>query len=221
MKYFFKRFAYAISCVLAVPLWIGFFCQALLTGQDQALASWSQAVSLIPGKIGVYLRRAFYHGVLQHVGEDCVVSFGVLLTDPKTTIGGSSYIGPYCVLGEVGIGDDVLIGSQVSVTNGANQHGIDRIDVPIRQQPGSWPRVTIGRDSWIGDRAIVMSDVGEHCVVGAGAVVTKPVPDYAVVVGNPARIVKYRNEKITKSPSTPDAPPVLQARMAMVMRAPV
>ncbi len=162
-------------------------------GQNRAITSWSQFLGLAPGVCGEYLRAAFYQRVLQHVGDDCVISFGVLFSDARTSIGRFAYLGPYCVLGEVEIGDDVLIGSQVSVMNGAQQHGIDRLDIPVREQPGKWPRVTIGRDSWIGDRAIVMASVGDHCVVGAGSVVTKPVPDYAIVVGNPARIVKYRN----------------------------
>ena len=57
----------------------------------------------------------------------------------------------------------------------------------------------IGRDSWIGDRAVVMADVGRHCVVAAGAVVTKPVPDFAVVVGVPARVVRSRKPAATAS----------------------
>jgi acetyltransferase-like isoleucine patch superfamily enzyme len=77
--------------------------------------------------------------------------------------------------------------------NGGSQHGIERLDVPIREQPGTWVRVTIGRDSWIGDRAIVLADVGKHCVVGAGSVVTKPLPDYAIAVGSPARVIRYRD----------------------------
>ena len=97
------------------------------------------------------------------------------------------------MLGDVEIAANVLIGSNVSIINGNRQHGIERLDIPIREQPGEFPKVQIGTDSWIGDRAIVMADVGEHCVVGAGSVVTKPVPDYAIVVGNPARVVKYRN----------------------------
>ena len=163
-------------------------------GQNQAMTSWSQLLALVPGLAGVYLRYAFYAGVLERVGTDASISFGVLMSNAGTTIGKAAYIGPYCVLGEVEIGDDVLLGTGVSVMNGAQQHGIDRLDIPIREQPGKWPRISIGCDSWIGDRAIVMADVGKHCVVGAGTVVTKPVPDYAVVVGNPARIVKYRNQ---------------------------
>jgi acetyltransferase-like isoleucine patch superfamily enzyme len=79
--------------------------------------------------------------------------------------------------------------------NGAAQHGIERLDIPIREQPGTWPRIIIGRDSWIGDRAVVAADVGKHCVIGAGSVVTRPIPDYAIAVGVPAKVVRYRNEQ--------------------------
>ncbi|WP_164103324.1 acyltransferase [Candidatus Laterigemmans baculatus] len=192
MKKIAKRLVYSAACVLVAPLWLAVFCHAAIWGRGRALSSWSQTIGLLPGQCGVYLRRAFYSGVLEKVDEDCVISFGVLFSHPKTAIGRSAYIGPYSVIGEVDIQDDVLIGSQVSIMNGSKQHGIERLDCPIREQPGTWPRVTIGTDSWLGDRAIVMADVGKHCVVGAGAVVTRPVPDYAIVVGNPARIVKYR-----------------------------
>ncbi|BAP80151.1 group 1 glycosyl transferase [Pseudomonas sp. MT-1] len=55
-------------------------------------------------------------------------------------------------------------------------------------------RVVVGHDVWIGRNAIVLSGVkvGDGAVVGAGAVVTKDVPPYAIVVGNPAKIVRYR-----------------------------
>ncbi len=98
------------------------------------------------------------------------------------------------MIGDVTLEDDVLLGSHVSVINGNRQHGIERLDVPIREQPGEYPRVTIGRDSWIGDRSIVMANVGKHCVIGAGSVVTKPIPDYAIAFGNPACVVRYRAE---------------------------
>ena len=80
----------------------------------------------------------------------------------------------------------------MSIANGGGQHGIERLDIPIREQPGTWPRITIGRDSWIGDRAVVLADVGRQCVIGAGSVVTKPIPDRAIAVGNPAKVIRYR-----------------------------
>jgi acetyltransferase-like isoleucine patch superfamily enzyme len=99
------------------------------------------------------------------------------------------------MIGDVTLEDDVLVGSHVSIINGNRQHGIDRLDTPVRDQLGQYPRITIGEDSWIGDRAIVMSNVGKHCVVGAGSVVTKPVPDYAIVVGNPSRVQGFRKHQ--------------------------
>jgi acetyltransferase-like isoleucine patch superfamily enzyme len=111
-------------------------------------------------------------------------------------IGPNAYVGVYCCIGDVTLEEDVLVGSHVSITNGSRQHGIERLDIPVREQPGEWPRVTIGLDSWIGDRAVVMADVGRHCVVGAGAVVTKPVADYAIVAGIPAKVIGYRHISI-------------------------
>src|SRR5208282_3832763 len=101
----------------------------------------------------------------------------------------------YGCLGDVTLEDDVLLGSRVSIINGGGQHGIARLDVPIREQPGVWMRVTVGRDSWIGEGAIVLADVGKHCVIAAGSVVTKPIPDYAIAAGVPAKVIRFRSEK--------------------------
>ncbi|MBN1912733.1 MAG: hypothetical protein JW818_23625, partial [Pirellulales bacterium] len=105
-------------------------------------------MSLWPGLTGVYLRRAFYRMVLPECGRDACVTFGSIFSHPTARIGRSVYIGAFCCLGEVTLEEDVLLGSHVSVANGSRQHGIERLDVPIREQPGVWPRVTIGRDTW-------------------------------------------------------------------------
>lgn len=177
-----------------LPAWACYRVQAAVFGGQRVFPGWSQAFSLVPGHCGVYLRRAFYRLVLRSVGDGAWISFGTIFSHAGAQIGRTVYVGAYCVLGDVTLEDNVLLGSQVSIINGSKQHGIERLDVPVREQPGDWPRVTIGEDTWIGDRAVVMADVGRHCIVGAGAVVIKPVPDYAIVVGNPARIVRFRNE---------------------------
>jgi acetyltransferase-like isoleucine patch superfamily enzyme len=183
-------------CLLAVwPLLAWFWLMAALTGRLRAFPGMAQALALWPGTLGVYLRHAFYRFVLPECGEDCWIGFGALLTHPDTRIGPFAYVGSYSVLGRVTLERDVLIGSFVSIMNGNRQHGIERLDVPVREQPGVWPLVTIGKDSWIGDRAVVMANIGKHCVVAAGAVVTKPVPDYAIVAGCPAVIQRYRQEQ--------------------------
>src|SRR6056297_465635 len=161
-----KRSAAGAAWLGTRPLRGLYACHRALAGDQRAIASWSQTMAVLPGLTGAYARRAFYRSVLAEVEDDCLIGFGVLFSHPQTRIGRGVYIGPYAVLGKVTIERDVLIGSQVSITNGAKQHGIERLDVPIREQPGHWPRVTIGEDSWLGDRAIVMASVGRHCVVG-------------------------------------------------------
>jgi acetyltransferase-like isoleucine patch superfamily enzyme len=142
--------------------------------------------------------------VLPRVGADVWISFGTTISHPTAEFGRSVYVGPYGMLGDVTLEDDVLLGSNVSIMNGSEQHGIERLDIPIREQPGRWPRVTIGCDSWIGDRSIVMADVGKHCVIGAGSVVTKPIPDYSIAVGSPAKVVRDRREKLAQSNESSD-----------------
>lgn len=186
---------FALSLALAAPAWAAYRVGALLLGEQQAFPGWSQAFSLLPGLCGVYLRRAFYRLVLPECGDGACLTFGTVISHPSAHIGRNVYVGAFCVLGDVTLADDVLLGSHVSIINGGAQHGIDRLDLPVREQPGSFPRVTVGRDSWIGDRAVVMADIGEHCVVAAGTVVTKPIPDYAIVAGVPAKIIGRRGAK--------------------------
>lgn len=187
-----KSVAHLIAGILVLPLVIGYLLASLVLTSERVFPGFSQLVSLLPGMTGAYLRRAFYSFVLPSCGRDCWISFGTVLSHGSACIGRSTYIGVGCMLGDVTLEDDVLLGSHVSIINGNRQHGIERLDIPIREQPGEYPRVTIGRDTWIGDRSIVMANVGEHCVIGAGSVVTKSIPDYAIAFGNPARIVRYR-----------------------------
>jgi acetyltransferase-like isoleucine patch superfamily enzyme len=192
MKRMLKSLVNGLAVLLVLPCWVGFLIGGVALGRVKAFPGWSQALSLIPGLPGVFLRRAFYRLVFPRCDRDACISFGVIFSHPTAEVGRCVYVGPYCCLGDVTLQDDVLLGSHVSVTNGAAQHGIERLDVPIREQPGVWPRVTIGADSWVGDRAVILADVGKHCVIGAGAVVTKPIPDYSIAAGVPARVVRTR-----------------------------
>jgi len=192
MKRLLKAGSVAAATVAILPAVAAYRAARAVFGPGRAFPGWSQAFALVPGTTGAYLRRAFYARVLPRCGADSWIGFAAILSHPTAVIGRGVYVGPFCSLGDVTLEDDVLLGSHVSVVNGSAQHGTDRFDVPVRDQPGVWPRVTIGRDTWVGDRAVVMADVGAHCVIGAGAVVTNPVPDYAVAVGIPARVVRYR-----------------------------
>ena len=193
MAQYLKAIVDGLALLLMIVPALLYALAALLLGRQKAFAGWSQAFSLLPGLCGVYLRRAFYWYVLPRCEADACLSFGTVFSHATARVGRRVYVGMYCCLGDVTLGDDVLIGSHVSIINGGGQHGIERLDIPVREQPGEWPRVTVGEDSWIGDRAVVLANVGKHCVIGAGAVVCSPIPDYAVALGVPARVIRYRN----------------------------
>jgi acetyltransferase-like isoleucine patch superfamily enzyme len=91
------------------------------------------------------------------------------------------------VIGRSSIGARSQIASHVLMPSGRRQH--------VRNADGTLSdtiteRTFVGDDCWIGDGAIVMADLGERVTVGAGSVVTKPVPAGSVVVGNPARPIQ-------------------------------
>lgn len=189
-----KYAANSLALWVTFPAFVFFLTSSLVVGKRRAFVGLNQLFCLWPGITGEFMRRGLFRWLFAEASDSMIVSFGTVFSHHDCRLGQHVYIGPFCSLGAVTIQDDVLIGSHVSVPNGAQQHGIGRLDIPVREQPGTWTRIHIGRDSWIGDRAIVMADVGCHCVVGAGAVVTKRVEDYAIVVGNPARIVGYRKQ---------------------------
>lgn len=189
-----KWLADALALLLVLPFFLLYRLASLLMGPRRAFPGWSQFMCLFPGFIGVFLRRAFYRLVFPRVDRDVCISFGTIFSHPTSELGKTVYIGSFCCLGDVTLEDDVLIASHVSIANGGCQHGTDRLDIPMREQPGTWPRITIGQDTWIGDRAVIMADVGKKCIIAAGAVVTKPIPDYAVAAGVPARVLRYRNQ---------------------------
>jgi acetyltransferase-like isoleucine patch superfamily enzyme len=201
-----KGIANGLAALTALPCVLAFRAAGMAMGRGRAFPGWSEAFALIPGLGGVYLRRAFYRAALPKFGEDACLGFGSIVSGPGAEFGRRVYVGPFCCLGEVALEDDVLIGAHVSVMNGGAQHGTGRTDVPIRDQPGTWPPVKVGRGSWIGDRAVVMADVGRHCVIGAGAVVSRPIPDYAVAVGVPARVIRFRDRPgpVTAAASAPE-----------------
>jgi virginiamycin A acetyltransferase len=200
MRMIAKRIANFCSMGLALPFASAYWLSAGVAGSHRSFPGWSQLMSLFPGMTGIYLRRAFYRWVLPHCGQGSSINFGTIFSHSTVCIGRNAYVGAFCCMGDLTLEDDVLVGSHVSIMNGSRQHGIRRLDIPVREQPGEWPRITIGKDTWIGDRAVVMSDVGAHCVVGAGAVVTRPVPDYAIVAGVPAKVVGWRK---TQPPCEP------------------
>lgn len=152
----------------------------------------SRLLALAPGAFGIRVRRYWYRGTLARCGEDLVVEWLTALKTADARIGSRVSIGSMCWIAEVEIGDDVMIGSRVAIQGGNRQHGFDRLDVPMNQQPGQLLTVVIGRDVWIGTGATVMADVAEGTIVGAGAVVTSTFPSFSILGGVQARVIRHR-----------------------------
>jgi acetyltransferase-like isoleucine patch superfamily enzyme len=155
----------------------------------------SELLAQVPFAIGWKLRQAVYRRILPSVGEDVVMLHGVVIDDPRTTLGSNIWVSYGSFIEYAFIEDHVLIGQHVVILAGKNHHNIDRVDIPIKRQ-GNPPKepITIGHGVWIGANATVMADVGHDAIVGAGSVVTKPVPPFAIVAGNPARVLRMRTD---------------------------
>lgn len=182
-----------LALIAVSPLLLSYWCWSLVLGKDRALEGSSQTLSLAPGIIGVYLRRAFLMRVLAHCDKSALVEFGTLFSQTGARLDENVYVGPRCHLGLVHIERDALLGPGVHVPSGARTHGATDSSKPIREQEQARVMVRIGAGAWIGSGAVVMADVGAHSIVGAGAVVTKPVPDRVVAAGVPAKVIKSRD----------------------------
>lgn len=99
----------------------------------------------------------------------------------------------YCGSGVV-IGNDVLIASYVSIISADHEFSDSMKTIESQGERIEKKPIVIGDDVWIGTKSIILKRVriGKGAIVGAGAVVTKDVPEYAVVAGNPAKIIKFR-----------------------------
>jgi len=97
------------------------------------------------------------------------------------------------IIGPVTIGNDVMLAQNI-VVSGLNHHYQD-VTISPAMQKFDRKQITISDDCWIGANSVIVAGVtiGKHCVVGAGSVVTKDVPEFSVVVGNPAKVIKKYN----------------------------
>jgi virginiamycin A acetyltransferase len=187
-----KTIARGVAAVAIMPNLISYFARRLVLGGDRALEGSSQALASVPGLAGEYLRRAFLSRVLAHCDPTAVVQYGTIFSQAGARLDANVYVGPRCHLGLVHLERDVLLAAGVHVPSGGATHGTTDLQRAIRDQPGVRTQVRIGEGTWVGSAAVILADVGRHCVIGAGSVVTKPVPDFVVAAGVPARVIRDR-----------------------------
>jgi acetyltransferase-like isoleucine patch superfamily enzyme len=157
-----------------------------------------------PGSLMAFPTGAVYGERWIEIGDQCMIAELVTLCAgfaPGQDLGPEPVlrVGDRCVIGRgshivahhsISIGDDVFTGPYVYITD--QNHSYADVDVPVGRQ---WPvnsSVSIGAGTWLGTAAIVLpgSVIGRNVVVAAGAVVRGTVPDYAVVGGVPAKVIK-------------------------------
>ena len=187
-----KALARGLATVVVSPVLLSFAIKRAILGADRALEGSSQLLALVPGLPGIYLRRAFLQFALASCAASVTVEFGTLFSQAGARLDDHVYVGPGCHLGLVHLERDVLLAAGVHVPSGGATHGTEDVETPIRDQPGARTLVRVGEGAWIGSAAVILADVGRHSVVGAGAVVTKPLPDYVVAAGVPAKVIRSR-----------------------------
>jgi acetyltransferase-like isoleucine patch superfamily enzyme len=137
----------------------------------------------------------------QYFSKTSVIRPGAYIVGcSKIRIGSRVIIRPGCMFfGEsetlqtsITIEEDVMLGAGVHIY--INNHKFDSMDLPIIDQ-GYYPdtSVVLKNGCWIGANAIILPgvEVGKNAVIGAGSVVTKSIPDGALAVGSPAKIIRY------------------------------
>lgn len=149
------------------------------------------------GYISKGIRGLSCKNIFKTLGRNVDIEHGVHFGwGSEIIIGNDSRIGPNCQLpSNIRIGADVMFGPDVLVV--AQNHRYNSIETPMRLQGNMPPYpVTIEDDVWVGARVIILPGItiSKGAIIGAGAVVTKDVPSYAICAGNPARVIKYRNE---------------------------
>src|SRR4051794_16637831 len=106
---------------------------------------------------------------LARCGDRLEMNYGATIAERETEIGSDVWVGPFSFIDLATIGAHVLIAPQVCVLAGGHQHRTDRLAVPIRRQENNpLRRPRVGSGAWIGANAVVMADISEGTVVGAG-----------------------------------------------------
>jgi acetyltransferase-like isoleucine patch superfamily enzyme len=182
-----KAVVFSGSVLVVSPLILLAWLEKHTSRGEMVFTLSAQALALVPGLPGSYLRGAYYFGSLARCSWENHIGFGSIFTHRGGSLGSRASMGSYCVIGHANIGDEVMMGSRVSIPSGKRQH----LDDEGRLSSGSWyETVTIGSRTWVGEGAIIMADVGASCIVSAGAVVIHQMPDRSIIGGNPARVIR-------------------------------
>jgi virginiamycin A acetyltransferase len=184
MKALLKKAVSALSVISVSPLILIDRVERGLSKSEQAFVFMGQLLGLVPGLPGSCLRAAYYSATLDGAAYEVHIGFGTIFCHRDATIGRWSSVGMHCIFGCVRIGENVMVANRVSIPSGKRQH-LDEAGTLAHETRRT--AIHVGSRSWVGEGAIIMADVGENCIVGAGSVVTRSITSGTTVAGNPAR----------------------------------
>lgn len=177
-----------------------------LKAEMRLLALW--LLSGMPLQLGVRMRAWWMPRFLAHLGSDTILQQGLrVITPEKVSIGSHCNLGQGAFItggGGVRIGDWVGFGPDVKVWS--VNHRFDEPDTPWQLQGWEAQEVVIEDDVWLGANVFVMPGVIIHkgAIISAGTVVNKSIPAFALVAGNPGRVVGWRKRPAAAAATAAD-----------------
>jgi len=141
---------------------------------------------------GVVIHNNTVFSGVDFLGKAVIEPYCRVSGDPKVVAGDNFYMNAGChIQGNIVFGRDVMIGPKTIIWG--RDHGL-ALGTPMKEQRHVKEDIVIGDDVWIGASVTILKGVtvGNGAVIGAGSLVIENIPEYAIAVGNPARVVKYR-----------------------------
>jgi len=191
MKKTIRNLYILIVSIAAFPFAIVFIIAGKVAAYVGAYSEISILASKIPFIFGQRVRYFYYKATLAALGKQVVFKYGSFCQYPSARIGDRVLFGYYNAIGEIDMGDDVVIGGFVNFISGTTQHSFEDENLPIGSQKAAGrSMITIGSDVWIGSNAVIAASIGSRCVIGAGSVLVKNAENWSIYAGNPAKFIK-------------------------------
>lgn len=143
-----------------------------------------------------FLRMFFCKNLFKSMGNNCHLTDGVTLSNPKNiSFGQRVSVHQYSLLDaqeEIIIGNNVAIGSHVSIIT--SSHNFNDNNAPIKEQGTNAKKIIVSDNVWIGNGVTILQGVtiGENSIIGAKSLVNKDIPKNVVAFGIPCKVIKKR-----------------------------
>jgi len=196
ISYKFKAVVVWLMHLLTWPFSLSSWLVYKLFGSEEVFGFSAKLLSLVPGRIGQYLRTSFYCVTLNECKYDLVVGFASFFAHPTASAGRDVVIGCFSIIGSAELGNHIFVSSRVSIMGGKNQHDMEKKEETPSQV--NYEMIKIGDNTWLGEGSLVMANIEGDSTVSPGSVVTKPMPAKTIAIGNPARFLKKESTVVPK-----------------------